>query len=85
MDKSSPPMTMTMTRVVYIIVHIYIKVYNNCYHANLYGPHDTPSTPGVSSTDARLTWNDNNWNKDVSSSEMKIRVKGCVMPPTDSC
>ena len=58
--------------------------YIACYHANLNGPHDAPSTPGVSSANARLMWNDGSSFRDVSSSEMKIRVKGCVMP-TDSC
>ena len=59
--------------------------YNNCYRANLNGPHDTPSTPGVSLAFARLIWYDGSSFIDFSSSEMKIRVKGCVMPPTDSC
>ena len=50
--------------------------YNDCYRANLNGPHELPSTPGVSSTYARLIWNDGSF-RDVSSSEMKIRVKDC--------
>ena len=58
--------------------------YKSCYRANLNGPHDTPSTPGVSAIYARLIWNDGSSYRDVSSSEMKIRMKGCVMP-SDSC
>ena len=58
--------------------------YDNCYYANLNGPHDVPSIPGVHPTHAKLLWYDGRY-RDVSSSEMKIRVKGCVMPPSDSC
>ena len=45
--------------------------YNNCYHANLNGPHVTPSRPGVSSG-AKIYWSG-----DLSSVEMKIRAKKC--------
>ena len=48
--------------------------YNACYHANLNGPHDIPPNPSVSPTHARMKWDD----RDVSSSEMKIRPKQCI-------
>ena len=51
--------------------------YNGCYHANLNGPHEIPSLPGVHQTYAKLIWNDGSY-RDLSSVEMKIRVKQCV-------
>ena len=51
--------------------------YNSCYRANLNGPHTLPSTPGISTTYARLIWNDGSTFRDVTSAEMKIRVKPC--------
>ena len=47
--------------------------YKNCYHANLNGPHETPSLPGVSQGAAKI-----HWGTTLSSVEMKIRVKQCV-------
>ena len=52
--------------------------YNSCYHANLNGPHETPSLPGVSQTQAKLIWYDGSSFQDLSSAEMTIRVKECV-------
>ena len=51
--------------------------YKNCYRANLNGPHTLPSTPGINTTYARLIWYDGSAFRDVSSVEMKIRVKPC--------
>ena len=51
--------------------------YNNCYHANLNGPHDIPPNPSVDQTYAKMMWNYGVW-RDVSSSEMKIRPKQCI-------
>ena len=52
--------------------------YNNCYRANLNGPHDIPPNPSVSQVHAKMMWNDGVW-RDVSSSEMKIRPKQCII------
>ena len=51
--------------------------YNNCYHANLNGLHRESSTPGVDSNTAALLWRDLG-HVDLSSVEMKIRVKQCL-------
>ena len=51
--------------------------YNECYRANLNGPHTLPSTPGIDVTYARLIWYDGSRYRDVNSVEMKIRVKPC--------
>ena len=58
--------------------------YNGCYQANLNGPHNIPPNPTVNQVHAKMMWYGGSW-RDVSSSEMKIRVKGCIMPPIDSC
>ena len=52
--------------------------YNVCYNANLNGPHETPSLPGVDQNNAKLEWHDGSSWLDLSSAEMKIRVKQCV-------
>ena len=54
--------------------------YNNCYRANLNGPHTLPSTPGVSERFALLLLYDSNTgeSQQLSSVEMKIRVKHCI-------
>ena len=52
--------------------------YNVCYNANLNGPHERPSLPGVSQHNAKLEWHDGSGYQDLSSVEMKIRVKQCV-------
>ena len=51
--------------------------YKVCYRANLNGPHETPSLPGVDQNHAKLEWHDGSW-VDLHSAEMKIRVKQCV-------
>ena len=51
--------------------------YKNCYNANLNGPHETPSLPGVDQNNAKIQWYDGSW-VDLRSAEMKIRVKQCV-------
>ena len=48
--------------------------YRNCYHANLNGPHEAPSLPGVNQGGAKIRWHSTT----LSSAEMKIRVKQCV-------
>ena len=58
--------------------------YNSCYLANLNGPHDTPSWAGVSQEYAKITWNDGSAYQQLSSVEMKIRVKNCVQE-TQEC
>ena len=58
--------------------------YNGCYYANLNGPHNTPSWAGVSQTYAKITWNDGTAYQQLSSVEMKIRVKNCVQE-TQEC
>ena len=64
-----------------VIVHSFIKedggIYNACCRANLNGPHTIPSTPGVDTRYTRLMWNDGRY-QDISSVEMKIRVKQCL-------
>ena len=54
--------------------------YNNCYHANLNGPN---TAVGGS---AQLRWNDGRSTRyhDISSVEMKIRVKQCL-PVSETC
>ena len=47
--------------------------YKSCYNANLNGPHETPSLPGVSQISAKIYWG-----ATLSSVEMKTRVKECV-------
>ena len=59
--------------------------YKSCYLANLNGPHTLPDTPGVSTTFARLIWNDGSNYTDLSSAEMKIRVKHCQFQVDTSC
>ena len=54
--------------------------YNSCYTANLNGPHTLPSTPGISEEHARLIWYDGTVYHDLSSADMKIRVKKCMLP-----
>ena len=54
--------------------------YRNCFYANLNGPHMRPDTPGVS-TSATLRWGFT----DLSSAEMKIRVKQCHLAEGTSC
>ena len=54
--------------------------YDSCYTANLNGPHTLPSTPGISQTYARLIWYDGTVYHDLSSADMKIRVKKCMLP-----
>ena len=49
--------------------------YNSCYYANLNGPHDIPPNPSVDQRGAKMRWY---YNRDVSSSEMKIRPKQCI-------
>ena len=51
--------------------------YNDCYRANLNGPHDIPPNPYVDQVHAKMKWYYNPW-RDVSSSEMKIRRKQCI-------
>ena len=58
--------------------------YNNCYRTNLNGPHIIPTNPSVEQTHAKMLWRDGNW-RDVSSSEMKIRVKDCLVIATAFC
>ena len=59
--------------------------YNRCYLANLNGPHETPTTPGVEQRFARLIWNDETY-RDVAGVEMKIRAKGCILDTdSDAC
>lgn len=58
--------------------------YNACYLANLNGPHETPIYPGIEQQFARLIWNDGTY-KDVSSVEMKIRSKQCILTASNSC
>ena len=55
--------------------------YNGCFYANLNGPHTLPDTPG----NARLLWNDSSNFIDLSSVEMKIRVKHCQLQEGTSC
>ena len=52
--------------------------YNDCYRANLNGPHTVPSTPGVNPIYARLVWYDGTGYQNLSAVEMKIRVKQCL-------
>ena len=54
--------------------------YNDCYTANLNGPHTLPLTPGVSETYALLLLHNSNTreNQRLSSVEMKMRVKQCI-------
>ena len=54
--------------------------YNLCYISgcNLNGPHVTPSLPGVDQFFAKIKWYDGSSFQDLSSVEMKIRVKQCV-------
>ena len=59
--------------------------YNGCYHANLNGPHTVPATPGIHTTYARLIWGDGSNIIDLSSAEMKIRVKQCQLQEGTSC
>ena len=58
--------------------------YKNCLRANLNGPHTVPPNPSVDLPFAKLLWFDGQW-RDISSSEMKIRVKQCTAPNTASC
>ena len=51
--------------------------YSHCYRANLNGPHTLPAIPGIHTTYARLIWYDGTNFIDLSSAEMKIRVKQC--------
>ena len=53
--------------------------YNSCYRATLNGPHEVPSTPGIHPTHAKMIWYDGTASLDVSSSEMKIRAKNCIL------
>ena len=48
--------------------------YNYCYDANLNGPHNTPSLPGVDQRYAKIKWLGSGC---LSSVEMKIRAKKC--------
>ena len=48
--------------------------YKSCQTVNLNGPHETPSLPGVDQRQAKVRWGGIN----LSSTEMKIRVKQCV-------
>ena len=50
--------------------------YNSCYHANLNGPHNTPSWPGVRKGWAKIKIYSGIW-QELSSVEMKIRAKKC--------
>ena len=52
--------------------------YNSCYRANLNGPHTLPSTPGVDERYALLLVYDGREYQQLSSVEMKIRVKQCI-------
>ena len=52
--------------------------YNRCYYTNLNGPHNTPSWAGVNPTSAKIGWWDSSVYQQLSSVEMKIRVKNCV-------
>ena len=52
--------------------------YNYCYSANLNGPHTTPLTPGVDERYALLQVYDGREYHQLSSVEMKIRVKKCI-------
>ena len=54
--------------------------YNACYYSNLNGPHTLPSTSGISRTYAKLIWNDGKSYRELSSVEMKIRLKKCDLP-----
>ena len=58
--------------------------YHSCYRANLNGPHTLPATPGIN-TFARLIWNDGSNYIDLSSVEIKIRVKQCQLQEDTSC
>ena len=51
--------------------------YKSCYRANLNGPHNTPSLPGVDQTFAKIKWHDGSAWQELSSVEMKIRAKKC--------
>ena len=59
--------------------------YNGCYYANLNGPHTPPTTSGINTAYARLMWNDGSNIIDLSSVEMKIRVKQCQLQEGTSC
>ena len=53
--------------------------YKSCYEANLNGPHNPPSRPGVDPAWAKIRWYEGAggaWH-DLSSVEMKIRAKKC--------
>ena len=58
--------------------------YKNCLRANLNGPHTVLPNPSVDLPFAKLLWFDGQW-RDISSSEMKIRVKQYTAPNTASC
>ena len=58
--------------------------FKNCYRTNPNGPHNTPSLPGVSQTEAKIIWYDGTSYQQLSSMEMKIRVKNCVQD-TQGC
>ena len=51
--------------------------YTHCYEANLNGPHNTPSLPGVDQRFAKILWYDGSAFRELSSVEMKIRAKKC--------
>ena len=51
--------------------------YENCFHLNLNGPHNTPSWAGVDKGGAKLYWYDGPAGGVLSSVEMKIRAKTC--------